>query len=85
MLFANAIKKILGRISFDSSYSCSHTVVVFVYNPVSYISRDRPKSDTLAILCLPKRTFLAAKSRWTICQNMKNSKAHLLERSKNLR
>ena len=65
--------------------SCSHTVVVFVYNPVSYISRDRPKSDTLAILCFPKRTFLAAKSRWTICQNMKNSKAHLLERNKNLR
>ena len=45
-----------------------HTPDVFSYSPLSYTSRDKPKSETMATLFLPRSTFLAARSRWTHCK-----------------
>ena len=35
-----------------------------IYCPSRYMSRARPKSDTLTVMSSPTRIFLAARSRW---------------------
>ena len=47
-----------------NSFSCRiHTPDVFSYWPLSYTSRDNPKSETMATKSSPRSTFRVARSR----------------------